>query len=105
MATGHADGTGAAGASQDVASADSHEFARRQRLLALLGWHAVPVPFGAVSAADSRSDVASAEAGSTPRPALQASEVQCTPARAQQMVQFGFSDQRHLLTDTPLRLL
>jgi hypothetical protein len=71
--TGHASGIGSAGASQDVASADSQEFARRQRLLALLGWHAVPVPFGAVSAADSRGAGAPAEASSSPRPALQAS--------------------------------
>ncbi len=39
----------AAGKGAGVAPAGSEEFARRRRLLSLAGWHAVPVPFGAVS--------------------------------------------------------
>lgn len=39
----------AAGKQAGVAPAGSEEFARRRRLLSLAGWHAVPVPFGAVS--------------------------------------------------------
>jgi hypothetical protein len=74
-----------------AAAGSQEEFVRRQRLLALLGWHAVPVPFGAAPAAKGRGGAASTDAGSPP-PAQQAPEVpgihnllaqrQCTTRRS-----------------------
>ena len=77
VAAGQAEGSSLTGVLTDAAAAGSQEFARRQRLLALLGWHAVPVPFGAAPTGEGRSSasgVASVDAGSSP-PAQQESEV------------------------------
>ena len=75
VAAGRAGGSSLTGVLTDGAAAGSQEFARRQRLLALLGWHAVPVPFGAAPAAEGGSGATSIEPGSS-FPAQQASEVQ-----------------------------